>query len=46
MGKKELERELKETREKMAGVLIAISVVSNSLAKKLTELERRNSEAK
>ena len=46
MGKKELEKELKETREKMSGVLIAISVVSNNLAKKLVELEQRNNEAK
>ncbi|SPF54692.1 hypothetical protein SBF1_7900003 [Candidatus Desulfosporosinus infrequens] len=46
MGKQEIEKELKEVREQMAGVLTAISVVSKDLAKKLVELERRNSEAK
>ncbi|MDR3587350.1 MAG: hypothetical protein P4L59_18845 [Desulfosporosinus sp.] len=44
LDKKEIETELKETREKMAGVLTAISVVSKDLAKKLVELERRNCE--
>lgn len=42
MDKKEIEKELKETREKMAGVLTAISVVSKDLAKRLVEIERRN----
>jgi hypothetical protein len=41
LDNKEIEKELKETREKMAGVLTAISVVSKDLAKKLVELERR-----
>lgn len=44
MDKKEIEKELKETREKMVGVLTAISVVSNDLAKRLVEIERRNVE--
>jgi len=44
LGKKEIEKELKETHEKMVGVLTAISVVSKDLAKKLVELERRNRE--
>lgn len=41
LSKKEIEKELKETHEKMVGVLTAISVVSKDLAKKLTELEQR-----
>lgn len=41
MDKREIEKELKETREKMAGVLTAISVVSKDLAKKLVEIEQR-----
>jgi len=44
LDKKEIEKELKETREKMVGVLTAISVVSNDLAKRLVEIERRNVE--
>ncbi len=41
MDKKEIEKQLKDTHEKMAGVLTAISVVSKDLAQKLAELEQR-----
>lgn len=41
LNKKEIEKQLKETHEKMAGVLTAISVVSKDLAQKLVELEQR-----